>query len=289
MQSHRPTRDIPSWTSILLTLSATHYNVRRSAGGIVLYLRWCARSGRDWRCGATDFGLFIVWLRHAGAAVSGLDPMPGAQVLAGPGARPVRSARRINAVLSAVRGFLAHAVSAGDAPAAVLPLLYDLADDRDLPSDRAACRVPCVARELHERWQRILGPDHPDTLTSGAVPAQPTAVIRATAYLTLALIYLGKHEQAHVVGDDALSRARRVLGSDRPVTLRLASSKIMLSTLGPIVPTLGLESSDTDQLDALRADTMRRSLRTLGPRPPRHLVGGCQHDARPGHSPRSSR
>jgi hypothetical protein len=30
MQSHRPTRDIPSWTSILLTLSTTHYNVRRS-------------------------------------------------------------------------------------------------------------------------------------------------------------------------------------------------------------------------------------------------------------------
>ena len=106
---------------------------RTYAGGIALYLRWCARSGRDWRCGATDFGLFIVWLRHAGAAVSGLDPVPGAQVLAGPGARPVRSARRINAVLSAVRGFLAHAVSAGDAPAAVLPLLYDLADDRDLP------------------------------------------------------------------------------------------------------------------------------------------------------------
>src|SRR6478752_3005181 len=106
---------------------------RAYAGGIVLYLRWCARSGRDWRSAATDFGLFIVWLRHAGAAVSGLEPVPGAQLLTGPGARPARSARRINAVLSAVRGFLAHAVSAGDASTAVLPLLYDLADDRDLP------------------------------------------------------------------------------------------------------------------------------------------------------------
>ncbi len=106
---------------------------RAYAGGIVLYLRWCARSGRDWRCGATDFGLFIVWLRHAGAAVSGLDPVPGAQVLTGPGTRPARSARRINAVLSAVRGFLTHAVSAGDAPPQVLPLLYEVADDRDLP------------------------------------------------------------------------------------------------------------------------------------------------------------
>lgn len=106
---------------------------RAYAGGIVLYLRWCARSGRDWHCGATDFGLFIVWLRHAGAAVSGLDPVPGAQVLTGPGTRPARSARRINAVLSAVRGFLTHAVTAGDAPPEVLPLLYELADDRDLP------------------------------------------------------------------------------------------------------------------------------------------------------------
>ncbi len=106
---------------------------RTYAGGIVLYLRWCARSGRDWRCGATDFGLFIVWLRHAGAAVSGLDTVPGAQVLTGPGTRPARGARRINAVLSAVRGFLTHAVTAGDAPSGVFPLLYELADDRDLP------------------------------------------------------------------------------------------------------------------------------------------------------------
>ena len=106
---------------------------RTYAAGIVLYLRWCARSGRDWRCGATDFGLFIVWLRHAGAAVSGLDTVPGAQVLTGPGTRPARGARRINAVLSAVRGFLTHAVTAGDAPSEVFPLLYELADDRDLP------------------------------------------------------------------------------------------------------------------------------------------------------------
>jgi len=106
---------------------------RAYAGGIALYLRWCVRSGRDWRSGATDFGMFMVWLRHAGPPVSGVEAAAGAQVLAGPGMRPVRNARRINAVLSAVRGFLAHAVTAGDAPAEMLPLLYELADDRDLP------------------------------------------------------------------------------------------------------------------------------------------------------------
>lgn len=54
-------------------------------------------------------------------------------MLAGPGREPVRGARRVNAVLCAVRGFVAHAVSAGHAPAGLMPLLYELADDRDLP------------------------------------------------------------------------------------------------------------------------------------------------------------
>jgi len=91
---------------------------RAYAGGIALYLRWCVRSGRDWRSGATDFGMFILWLRHAGPPVSGVEAAAAAQVLPGPGMRPVRNARRINAVLSAVRGavpfdfLVVHAVDA---------------------------------------------------------------------------------------------------------------------------------------------------------------------------------
>ncbi len=103
------------------------------AGGIALFLRWCRRTGRDWVAGVEQLGLFITWLLHAGPEVSGLDVAAGGQVLVGPGCEPVRGARRVNAVLAGVRGFVVHAVTAGQAPGRLLPLLYELADDRDLP------------------------------------------------------------------------------------------------------------------------------------------------------------
>ena len=54
-------------------------------------------------------------------------------MLAGPGAAPARCPSRINGVLTAVRGMVVHAVAAGQAPAGLVPLLYEVADDRDLP------------------------------------------------------------------------------------------------------------------------------------------------------------
>jgi integrase/recombinase XerD len=106
------------------------------AGGIALFLRWCARTGRSWHAGIEHLGLFMTWLRHAGPQVSGLDVDDGTgQVLAGPGARPARGARRINGVLTAVRGMVTHAVAAGQAPAHLVPLLYEVADDRGLPAE----------------------------------------------------------------------------------------------------------------------------------------------------------
>ena len=39
---------------------------RSYAGGIALFLRWCARTGRYWHDGVAALGLFITWLRHAG-------------------------------------------------------------------------------------------------------------------------------------------------------------------------------------------------------------------------------
>jgi integrase/recombinase XerD len=107
---------------------------RSYAGGIALFLRWCARSGRHWQVGVEHLGLFMVWLRHAGPETSGLDATPDAgEVLSGPGRVPVRGARRVNAVLTAVRGLVVHAVASGHAPAGLVPLLYEVADDRDLP------------------------------------------------------------------------------------------------------------------------------------------------------------
>src|SRR5438876_4996466 len=99
------------------------------AGGIALFLRWCVRTGRDWEAGIGEVGLCMTWLLHAGPAGDGA----GAEVVAGPGARPARSARRVNAVLAAVRGMVVHAVAEGAAPGHLVQVLYEVADDRDLP------------------------------------------------------------------------------------------------------------------------------------------------------------
>jgi len=108
---------------------------RSYAGSIALFLRWCGLTGRTWQAGAEHLGLFMTWLRHAGPQASGPDAAAGGggQLLAGPGARPARGARRVNAVLTAVRGFVVHAAVSGRAPAHLVPVLYEVADDRDLP------------------------------------------------------------------------------------------------------------------------------------------------------------
>lgn len=45
-----------------------------------------------------------------------------------------RGAQRVNAVLTAMRGMVTHAVSAGPAPPHLAPLPYEVADDQDLPA-----------------------------------------------------------------------------------------------------------------------------------------------------------
>src|ERR1019366_2940743 len=108
------------------------------AGSIALFLRWCARTGRDWQAGAAQLGLFMTWLVHAGPQASGTGARPGAAVLTGPGSAPARSARRVNGVLAAVRGMVVHAVTEGTAPGHLVRLLFEVADDADLPAGARA-------------------------------------------------------------------------------------------------------------------------------------------------------
>lgn len=143
--------------------------------GIALFLRWCARSGRSWQAGVEQFGLFMTWLAHAGPPVSGIDPPgPGGVLLAGPGAPRVRGERRINAVLCAVRAMVVHAVAAGQASGHLVPLLYEIAGDRDLPvaarGERAGVSWRMRARHrLHE----------PDRPVERAADADIVAVLGA--------------------------------------------------------------------------------------------------------------
>ena len=106
---------------------------RSYAGGIALFLRWCVLTERHWHEGVDHLGLFITWLRHAELAEAAAEQVSAAAVFAGPGRAPVRAPRRVNGVLTAVRGFVTHAVTTGRAPSTLLPLIYELADDRDLP------------------------------------------------------------------------------------------------------------------------------------------------------------
>ena len=94
------------------------------AHSIALFLRWCARTGRAWQAGAGQSGLFMTWLAHAGPAVSGACAAAEGMVLAGPGSTPARGARRVNGVLTAVRGMVVHAVAAGQAGGDLVALLY---------------------------------------------------------------------------------------------------------------------------------------------------------------------
>jgi integrase len=145
------------------------------AHSIALFLRWCARTGRTWQAGAEQLALFMSWLQHAGPEVSGADADgAGGVVLAGPGAAPARSASRVNGVLTAVRSMVVHAVSAGQADAGLVPLLYEVAGDRDLPEaardagGRMAWRLRARHR-LHE----------PETPVDRASDEQIVALLRA--------------------------------------------------------------------------------------------------------------
>lgn len=128
---------------------------RSYAGAIALFLNWCEQTGRHWHDGVEHLGLFIVWLRHTPVAADGPGAGVAARVLAGPGVEPVRGARRINGVLVAVRGMVAHAVAAGQAPAGLLPAVYEIGDERELPEQargedgRMAWRLRARHR-LHE-------------------------------------------------------------------------------------------------------------------------------------------
>ncbi len=143
--------------------------------GVALFLRWCARSGRSWQAGVEQFGLFMTWLAYAGPSVSGIDPpAPGGALLAGPGAPRARGERRINAVLCAVRAMVVHAVGAGQASGHLVPLLYEIAGDRDLPvaarGERAGMSWRMRARHrLHE----------PDRPVERAADADIVAVLGA--------------------------------------------------------------------------------------------------------------
>ncbi|WP_432137175.1 tyrosine-type recombinase/integrase [Streptomyces sp. bgisy154] len=107
---------------------------RTYAGHVALYLRWCARTGRDWRVAAEELALFVVWLKFGTREITGIEPPAGSGlVYPGPGAEPAREPARVRNVLAGVRQFLLHGISAKAVPSAVMAQLYEVAESWDLP------------------------------------------------------------------------------------------------------------------------------------------------------------
>ena len=188
------------------------------AGSIALFLRWCARSGREWQSGIEQLGLFMTWLAHAGPSVSGADaPAAGGTVLAGPGTGPVRGARRINGVLTAVRAMVVHAVAAGQASGHLVSVLYELADDRDLPE---AARGENAGMSWRMRARhRLHEPERPvDRAADADIVAVLGACCSARDRLIVLLMARAGLRRAEVLGlrrsDVHLLAGSRVLGCE---------------------------------------------------------------------------
>jgi hypothetical protein len=79
-----------------------------------------------------------------------------------------------------------------------------------------------AARELAEdilaRRRRVLGEDHPDTLTSAFI-------------LVGALMELGEHHAARELNDDIIARRRRLLGDEHPETIMAGAFDLILRGL----------------------------------------------------------
>ena len=143
------------------------------AHSIALFLRWCARTGRSWQAGVEQFALFMTWLAHAGRGIGSM-PSLRAWCWPGPGAAAVRCPSRINGVLTAVRGMVVHAVAAGQAPAGLVAMLYEVADDRDLPEEARGedGRMAWRMRARHRLRE-------PETTVDRASDEQIVALLRA--------------------------------------------------------------------------------------------------------------
>ncbi|WP_293001646.1 tyrosine-type recombinase/integrase [Mycobacterium sp.] len=149
---------------------AAESTTKAYAHSIALFLRWCARSGRSWQAGVEGFALFMTWLAHARPSV---DDAAGV-VVAGPGAAAVRCPSRINGVLTAVRGMVVHANATGTGAAGLVSILYEVADDRDLPAEARGedGRMAWRMRARHRLRE-------PETTIDRASDEQIVALLRA--------------------------------------------------------------------------------------------------------------
>jgi integrase/recombinase XerD len=148
--SYRPVAETDGWLlHVRLGRDCAESTTEAYARSLSLFLDWCAAIGLDWRQAPGHLGRFVYWVQRYDP-----DAPAYAQV------RVVRGARRVNAVLAAVREFFRHAVATGLADKAVLDALFDLAEDYDLPAevrgDRAGLQLRSRPRYRLQEPQRVV-------------------------------------------------------------------------------------------------------------------------------------
>jgi integrase/recombinase XerD len=148
--AYRPVAEADEWLlHVRLGRDCAESTTEAYARSLGLFLEWCAATGLDWRQAPGQFGRFVYWVQRYDP-----DPPAYAQV------RVVRGARRVTAVLAAVREFFRHAVAIGRADKTVLDALFDLVEDYDLPAevrgDRAGLRLRGRPRHRLQEPERVV-------------------------------------------------------------------------------------------------------------------------------------
>jgi site-specific recombinase XerD len=198
---YRPVAEADEWLlHVRLGQDRAESTTEAYARSVALFFEWCAAVGRDWREAPGEFGRFVFWLRRYDP-----DAGPGAPV------RVVRGARRVNAVLAAVREFVKHAAAVGVVDQVALDALFDVVED-DLPAD---VRGERVGVRLRRRPRHRLA--EPERIVDAAGGEEVLGLLRACRnardrFIVLALWRLGlrrgeltglRLEDVHFVPDAA--------------------------------------------------------------------------------------
>lgn len=133
------------------------------ATSLALFLKWCTSIGKDWREAGPYLGRFVYWLQHHPA-----DDSPNQHNA------PIRGPRRVNAVMSAVRSFLRHAVASGALPREALTVLYET-----LETLRPETEFEPVLRQHRLRSRHRLS--EPAATTDNASDPEVVALLTAAA------------------------------------------------------------------------------------------------------------
>lgn len=203
---YRPVAEVDEWLLHLrMGRDCAESTTEAYATALALFLQWCDTLGRDWREMPGELGRFVFWLRY-------YDP----DALAGAVRREVRGARRINAVMAAVREFFKHAAAIGLVEKAVLDALYDLVEDYDLPVEVRGDRgVRLRSRPRHRLSE-------PETVVDAASDEEVLALVGACRnardrFIVLALWRIGNRrgeltgvrmEDVHFLPDSAMLGCR---------------------------------------------------------------------------------